>query len=636
LGAGIGQAAAQIEKGDITIELETIASGLTSPIYLTNAGDGSGRLFVVDQAGQIRIIDDGVLLETPFLDLSGIIVALNPGFDERGLLGLAFHPDYAENGRFFVRYSAPREGAETDPCFGTARGCHEEILAEYGVSKNPNVADPTGTILFRVDEPEFNHNAGTVAFGPDGFLYFSLGDGGGANDGLHLPELPHGPIGNGQNIETALGSVLRIDVDAKGNGLYGIPSDNPFVGTNGLDEIYAYGFRNPYRFSFDDGPGGTGRLLLGDVGQDVYEELDDVVLGGNYGWVIREAAHCFDPFNPKVEPKACQTEGLIDPIAEYTQAEGGLSIIGGFVYRGTVSPTLVGTYVFGDYSGQFASPLGRLYYIESITNGMETIQEFRIGLDDEPFGRFLKGFGEGEDGEIYVLGSSIGAPTGTSGVVQHLRVLDTCQSTAACPETDVNCDNITDGGDIAVVRRTDNWLLSTSDAGDPRADVNGDGVIDGSDVAAIRNTACFLVSAAEPLPDCNIDMESLCPDDNAPLCGAAFDGGESCQVIGVGACYSSGAFSYRVRSGEPLTITLDGDLNSLDVFFSGHQASTGTMTFFDADDQEVDSPLASLGDCAVSMPDMLFVEFSRPVRRIEVECTGSGSVWIDDFHVNPK
>jgi glucose/arabinose dehydrogenase len=498
LGAGVRQAPAEIVDGDIVIELETIATGLASPIYLTNAGDGSGRLFVVDQTGLIRIIDKGTLLETPFLDVSDLIVTLNPGFDERGLLGLTFHPDYESNGRFFIRYSAPRDGKEGEPCFGTSRGCHEEILAEYSVSDDPNVASPVGTILFRIDEPEFNHNAGQVAFGPDGYLYFSLGDGGGANDGLSSPSLPHGPIGSGQDINTALGKVLRIDVDAATNGAYGIPADNPFVDTTGLDEIYAYGFRNPYRFSFDDGPGGSGRLLLGDVGQDLFEELDDVVLGGNYGWVIREGAHCFDPFNPKMPPEECQTEGLIDPIAEYTQVEGGLSIIGGFVYRGAISTALYGTYVFGDFSAAFGSPQGRLYYIERAdiesNGGLLTIKEFMITEDDVPFGRFLKGVGEGEDGEIYVLGTTVGGPTGTTGVVQHIKAAGACESTAACPETDVNCDSITDGFDIAAVRRSDNWLLGTGKAADPRADVNRDGVIDGFDIAAIRSSACFLTA----------------------------------------------------------------------------------------------------------------------------------------------
>jgi glucose/arabinose dehydrogenase len=293
---------AEIPKGDITIELEIVASGLTAPVAVTHAPDRSGRLFIVDQAGQIRVVRDGDLLPTPFLDISAELPALNPFFDERGLLGLAFHPRYARNGRFFVRYSAPRTGDPGEPCFGTSRGCHEEILAEYSVSDDdPDVADPSSEkILFRVDEPQFNHDAGTVAFGPDEFLYFSLGDGGGANDGLTDTPPSHGPIGHGQNIETPLGAILRIDVDGPPDpGLeYDIPGDNPFVGAPGVDEIYAYGMRNPYKFSFDDGPGGDGSLFVADVGQNLFEEVNIVEQGGNYGWVTKEGFSCFDPFNP--------------------------------------------------------------------------------------------------------------------------------------------------------------------------------------------------------------------------------------------------------------------------------------------------------------------------------------------------
>jgi len=418
LAASAFPALAVIPKGDITIELETVASGLVSPVHLTHANDGSGRLFVVEQTGPIRIIDDGVLLGTPFLNLAGEIPTLNAGFDERGVLGLAFHPNYAVNGRFFVRYSRPRVGVSGEPCFGTSRGCHEEVLAEFSASGDPDVANPVGTILFAIDEPEFNHNAGAVEFGPDGYLYFSLGDGGGANDGLHLPSLPHGPIGNGQNINTHLGSMLRIDVD--GGAPYTIPPDNPFVGTNGLDEIYAYGFRNPFRFSFDDGPGGTGRLLVADVGQNLFEELSEVTLGGNYGWVIREGAHCFDPFNPNVSPPTCDTNGLIDPLVDYARADGGISIIGGHVYRGLDFPGLQGTYFFGDFSASFGQPTGRLYYLDEANPAAPVIKELRIGAADLPFGRYLKGIGEDGNGELYVLASTVLGPTGTSGVVLRI------------------------------------------------------------------------------------------------------------------------------------------------------------------------------------------------------------------------
>jgi glucose/arabinose dehydrogenase len=430
---------AQIPKGDIIIELESVASGLTAPVAVTHAGDGSARLFIVEQTGEIRIVRDGFLLPTPFLDLSGELPTLNPFFDERGLLGLAFHPDYATNGRFFVRYSKARTGDPAEVCFGTSRGCHEEVLAEFSVSADPDVAEPTGTILFQIEQPQFNHDAGGVAFGPDGNLYFSLGDGGGAHDGLADDPPSHGPVGNGQNIETALGAILRIDVDSAPQTPlpYAIPPDNPFVGQPGVDEIYAYGFRNPYRFSFDDGPGGDGSLFLADAGQNLFEEVDIVERGGNYGWVIREGFSCFDPFNPRDPPATCPTTGpagepLVDPIVDYAHDEGGIAVIGGFMYRGARSSSLVGRYVFGDFSTQFGVPSGRLYFLEEATPGIYEMLEFQIGSDDLPYGLFLKGFGEDEDGEIYVCGSADLGPGGSSGLVQRIVVqsvvIDGCDS----------------------------------------------------------------------------------------------------------------------------------------------------------------------------------------------------------------
>ena len=453
------------------IELEPVASGLTAPLGITHAGDGSGRLFITEQTGQIRIVDAGALLATPFLDISAQLPALNPFFDERGLLGVAFHPDYERNGRFFVRYSAPRTGDPSEPCFGTSRGCHEEVLAEFAVSDaDPNVADASSEIiLFTVDEPQFNHDAGDVAFGPDGFLYFSLGDGGGAHDGLADSPPSHGPIGNGQNIDTPLGAMLRINVDRvtvchkgrntiqvgapataahlshgdslgacsdeAGTPIYGIPPTNPFAKGPGLDEIYAYGLRNPYKFSFDDGPGGDGALYLGDVGQNLFEEVNIVERGGNYGWVIREGLHCFDPFDPTNPPATCRDTGpsgepLLDPIFEYAHPgtgftpEGGITVIGGFVYRGSESPSLEGKYIFGDFAQEFVVPSGSLFFLADPTGADPGFEQFQIGLEDRPYGLFLKGFGEDEAGEVYACGSTALAPTGNTGVCQRIVTVE--------------------------------------------------------------------------------------------------------------------------------------------------------------------------------------------------------------------
>lgn len=418
---------AAVQPGSITVNLEPVATGLVSPTDLTSPNDGSGRLFITDQNGRIRIVDGGTLLPTPFLNLTSSLPMLAAGFDERGLLGMAFHPDYSNNGRFFVRYSAPRAGAPGEPCFGTSRGCHEERLSEFAVDPmNANLADPgSERILFRVDEPQFNHNGGDLEFGPDGFLYFGLGDGGGAHDGLADVPPSHGPIGNGQNTNVPLGKVLRIDVNGPpAMGLeYAIPADNPFAAGPGLDEIYAYGFRNPFKLSFDDGPGGDGSLLVADVGQNRFEEIDRVQNGGNYGWVTREGFHCFDPLNPNTPPAMCSSTGaggepLLDPIAEYDHTDG-ISIIGGFVYRGSLFPELVGKYVFGDFSTSFATPAGRLFYID-IDGDPSQIFEFINGPMDLPLGLFVKGFGEDANGEIYLLASTLLGPIGTGGQVLHV------------------------------------------------------------------------------------------------------------------------------------------------------------------------------------------------------------------------
>jgi glucose/arabinose dehydrogenase len=415
-------ASAQITPGTITADPQPIASGLGAPLSLVEPNDGSNRLFVPDQTGKIRIIQGGSLLPTPFLDLTSTIPVLNANFDERGVLGMAFHPNYAQNGRFFVRYSVSRPGIAGEPCFGTSRGCHREVLSEFTVSGDPNVANPTPTELLSVDKPQFNHNGGGVAFGPDGYLYMSLGDGGGANDGLADSPPSHGPGGNGQNTQVLLGKVHRLDLSTPGT--YSIPPTNPFAnGVNGRPEIYAYGLRNPYAFSFDDRPGGTNRLYLGDVGQLLVEELDIIENGKNYGWVKKEGTLCFDPFNPTVPPPpaTCANatgpfgEPLIDPIAQYLHPQG-VSIIGGFVYRGSQFPELYGKYLFGDFSQNGINPLGRLLYMD-VDAGSTQIQEFILNV---PFGRFLRGIGQDADGEIYLLTTTVRGTSGTTGEVLHL------------------------------------------------------------------------------------------------------------------------------------------------------------------------------------------------------------------------
>lgn len=432
----VGPVLAQSQVGDpFTIGIDLVADGFTSPVALIPVPDGTGRLFVVDQIGLLRILmPDGTVLADPFLDVRDKMVALNPGFDERGLLGLAFHPDYATNGRFFVYYSAPlRDGAP-------AGFNHTSHISEF-MAVDANMADPDSErILLQVDEPQFNHNAGTLAFGPaDGYLYISLGDGGGANDNQlgHVEDwYADNGGGNGQDItENLLGSILRIDVDS--GDPYGIPADNPFTDvagcSDGCDEIFAYGFRNPYRFSFD--MGGSHALLVGDAGQVLWEEVSLVEKGGNYGWNVKEGTHCFDAENPGVSPAECpDTVGaghpqagdpLIDPVIEYANGRQpgglGLVVVGGYVYRGDTLRQFSGRYIFGDWSTSFGQPDGSLFVAKERKGGLWQIQELLIqGNPDGRLGHFVLGFGQDLAGEVYVLTSDMTGPSGNTGMVFKL------------------------------------------------------------------------------------------------------------------------------------------------------------------------------------------------------------------------
>lgn len=336
-----------------------MVTGLTSPLGLEPSPDGSNRLFVVEQGGTIHIIQNGALVPAPFLDISGKITTGG----EMGLLGLTFHPQFTQNGKFYVNYVR------------TVAGQIQSVIAEYAVSAaNPNQADPTSErILLTVDQVgNFNnHKAGQLAFGPDGFLYFGLGDGGSEGD----------PFGNGQNTQTLLGKMMRIDVNTTSPGLqYGIPPDNPFVGGGGLPEIYAIGFRNPWRFSFDRA---SGRLFVGDVGQDKFEEVDIVQKGQNYGWNTMEATHCFNPSSN------CNMTGLTLPIAEIPHPEGE-AVLGGFIYHGSALASLQGQYIFGDLNGK----------IWALQEGPPNTFTRSLLMDS---GLSLSSFGQDESSELYVV-----------------------------------------------------------------------------------------------------------------------------------------------------------------------------------------------------------------------------------------
>jgi uncharacterized protein (TIGR03118 family) len=403
----------RIVKGDITIELQPIVEGLTAPLGLAVPDDGSHRMFVYDQAGLAWVVTEGAgKVPTPLLDVSSRLVSQGV-YDERGLLGLATHPNFAQFPLIYTYTSEPIDGqadfVNVMPLGVTNN--HQSVIAEWRIDPNdPNRVDPASRReLLRIDEPQANHNGGTLRFGPDGFLYVSLGDGGHANDVAD----GHVPGGNAQNLERIYGKLLRIDVDGNNsaNGQYGIPPDNPFVGQNAVQEIYAYGLRNPYTYSFDSL---TGDLYLGDAGQNNIEEVDLIVKGGNYGWNIKEGMFWFDSVTANIGdvvtgPVRPVPSDLIDPIAEYDHDEGHV-VIGGYVYRGSQIAALQGRYVFGDW-GSFTGPSARLFDLDPNF----VIQELRIGLADRPTGFWLRGFGQDADGELYAFGSTVLGPTGDTG-----------------------------------------------------------------------------------------------------------------------------------------------------------------------------------------------------------------------------
>ena len=420
----------RVVKGPIRIELQTVLTGITSPMQWLSANDGTGRMFLVEQTGKIKIFNNGSLGATPFLDVTSRLVALSANYDERGLLSMAFHPGFANPSspgyrKIYTYTSEPVTGAAdfTVPINGAFN--HQAVLAEWQVSSgNPDVIDPaTRREVMRIDHPQSNHDGCTLAFrSSDKYLYISLGDGGAANDA----GTGHNPTtGNGQDLTTVLGKILRIDPLApaltfsssdpvSANGKYRVPISNPFVATtqpaNRVAEIYAFGLRNVFRFSFD---APSDKLIAGDVGQDHVEEIDLIEPAKNYGWNRKEGTFLFNSTTGGVSFDPSPDPALANPLAQYSH-DDGIAVLGGFVYRGNTVLALPGKYIFGDLTGP-GSVSGRLFYLDDLNSS--TVRELRIGNDERTLGVLLKGFGQDANGEIYVLGDTNIGPTGTTGRV---------------------------------------------------------------------------------------------------------------------------------------------------------------------------------------------------------------------------
>ena len=356
------------------VGLELVADGLSQPVFVTSPPNDR-RLFIVERTGLIRIVDrvdkQDLLLPTPFLDMTSKVMLLG---QEQGLLGLVFHPDFKKNGRFFIDYTEPRTAT-----------LGRTVVGEYKISKDdPNVADPVEKRILTLDQPANNHNGGMLAFGPDGFLYIGLGDGGGGGD----------PNQDAQNTTTLLGSILRIDIDADNGAPYSVPSSNPFATsangpTDPRPEIWIYGLRNPWRFSFDRK---TGDLFIGDVGQGAIEEVDVLPArsagGVNYGWDVFEADSCVEP----KQPEDCTDPKFTMPDAQYTHDGVRCSVTGGYVYRGTCLPDTAGRYYYADFCSN------QVFTFEYVNGQVQNLQD--LGAI---FGAHISSFGEDATGELYVI-----------------------------------------------------------------------------------------------------------------------------------------------------------------------------------------------------------------------------------------
>jgi glucose/arabinose dehydrogenase len=427
-------------RASTPLALTPVATGLSDPVFVTSAPGDSTRLFVVEQTGAIRVIKNGVLLGTPYIDLSGLIIMSS----EQGLLGLAFHPNYQSNGYFYVNYSRNSDGAT--------------VVSRFHVSGNPDIADSfSESIVITIPQPFTNHNGGMVAFGPtDHYLYIGMGDGGNGGD----------PGNRAQNKLNLLGKMLRLDIDTTSG--YKIPVSNPFVGNGSYaPEIWALGMRNPWRFSFDRG---TGNMYIGDVGQNAYEEVDVEPSGSggrNYGWRLKEGYHCYNPSSQ------CDTlAGLTDPAWEFDHS-AGCAVSGGYVYRGCAMPDWQGAYFFSDYCS------GDIWSFRWTGTDVSVIDTLTPQLGTG--GQNIVAFGEDYYGELYVVDLA-----GTISKIVPDGVPSQCPATACCvgKRGNVNGSGTIDLADLSA-------LVSYLTGGgfvlpcQPSANINGVGTVDLADLSAL-------------------------------------------------------------------------------------------------------------------------------------------------------
>lgn len=366
------------EPAPLTVNSQLVAPGLYAPTAM--AFPSSNTAWVTEQGGKIRLLRDGKLTDVVVLDMKDKMVRINTGYEERGLLNVILHPDFAKNRKFYIFYSRP---AVKQPA-PAPRVDHTDVVSEYTMQPNSDLADPNSErVILALDKPEGNHDGGGIVFGADGYLYITFGDGGGQHDN-------HGKIGNGQDMTTWLGKILRVDVNVTEGG-YTVPKDNPFVGKENVKpEIWCYGFRNPYRISLDKA---SKQLFIGEVGQDLWEEINIAEKGANYGWRIVEGNHCHNPAD------GCSFNGITPPITEYHHREG-VSVMGGYVYNGKQVPALKGKYIFGDWTGP-------IWYLQKAGNkwgrGKLVVKNF-------PTNSKITGWAEDQDGEIYYLTNTEAGP----------------------------------------------------------------------------------------------------------------------------------------------------------------------------------------------------------------------------------